>query len=332
MVKQIKNITYYPLFFMGYLLFNLTKKTPYLSYISLRKLYCITNGKTNELVSKFIQLFHPAKKITAANGVLGNLNSSNLNEIVGEIEKNGFYVFKDKLNESLSDELIKFAFEIPAILVPNPQKLPKTIYNGDHHLATKYQFEEADLLNLSVVQKLITDESIFAVAQNYLKSVPVNDSVTMWWSTDYVKKASSEAAQLYHFDMDRLKFIKFFIYLTDVNADNGPHCYIKGSHTHKPKELLRDNRISDSEILAGYSKENEIEIYGPKGTIIAVDTSGFHKGKPINKGVRLLFQIEFTNSLFGQHYNSLQINKSVSGDFQKKAELLKRTFQRISFQ
>jgi ectoine hydroxylase-related dioxygenase (phytanoyl-CoA dioxygenase family) len=314
------------------LIFNLTKKTPYLSYISLRKLYCITNGKTNDLTSKFIQLFHPAKKISAANGVLGNLNSVSLNEIVDEIKKNGFYIFKNKLDVSLSDELTKFAFETPAKLVPNPQKLPKTVYNNNHHLATKYQFEEEDLLNLNVVQKLITDESIFAVAQNYLETIPVNDSVTMWWSTDFIKEASSEAAQLYHFDMDRLKFIKFFVYLTDVNADNGPHCYIKGSHNHKPKELLRDNRISDSEILAKYSKENEIEIYGPKGTIIAVDTSGFHKGKPINKGVRLLFQIEFTNSLFGQHYNSLRIKKSSSENFQKKAQQLKRTFQRISFQ
>jgi hypothetical protein len=330
MVKQIKNISYYPLFFMGYLFFNLTKKTPYLSYLSLRKLYCLTDGKSNELMSKFIRLFRPAKKITAAKGVLGDLNADSMDEIISGIEKNGFYIFKNKLDLNLSDELIKFAFEFPATLLPNPKKLPETIFNPEQLLATKYQFKEADLLNLNVVQKLIVDESILAVAQNYLKSIPVNDSVNMWWSTDYIKEASSEAAQLYHFDMDRLKFIKFFVYLTDVNADNGPHCYIKGSHSHKPKGLLRDTRISDSEILSNYSKENEIEIYGPKGTIMAVDTSGFHKGKPITKGVRLLFQIEFTNSLFGQHYNKLPIKQSTSDDFKSKIKSMPYTFSRLT--
>ena len=46
------------------------------------------------------------------------------------------------------------------------------------------------------------------------------------------KKADSEAAQMFHFDLDRIKWLKFFIYLTDVKINSGPHVYVSG--THKP--------------------------------------------------------------------------------------------------
>ena len=45
-----------------------------------------------------------------------------------------------------------------------------------------------------------------------------------------------------------------------------------------------------------------MELQGEKGQIIAVDTRGLHKGKILTDGHRLLFQVEFTNSLFGKNY------------------------------
>lgn len=81
---------------------------------------------------------------------------------------------------------------------------------------------------------MITDMNFFAIAQEYLACKPIHDLVLMWWSAPHSNKASSEAAQLYHFDMDHLKFLKFFIYLTDVDEHNGPHCYVRKSHIHKP--------------------------------------------------------------------------------------------------
>ena len=41
---------------------------------------------------------------------------------------------------------------------------------------------------------------------------------------------------------------------------------------------------------------------------MAVDTRGFHKGKELLKDNRLLFQIEFANSMFGQIYPKIDIN------------------------
>ena len=176
---------------------------------------------------------------------------------------------------------------------------------------------------------MIADQSILAVSQSFLKSKPVLDLVSMWWSTAISKEASSEVAQLFHWDMERIKFLKFFFYLTDVDHDTGPHCFVKGSNNGFPISVRRDGRISDEEISKAYPSENIVEITGKKGTILAVDTSGFHKGKNLKHGDRLLLQFEFSNSLFGVNSEYFVVNDPIT-ELKKSAISFPFVYQRYT--
>jgi hypothetical protein len=112
--------------------------------------------------------------------------------------------------------------------------------------------------------------------------------------------------------MDRLKFIKFFVYLTDVDETHGPHVYVARSHIRKPKAVRRDGRIPDDEIVRTYGPDAIVEITGERGTILAVDTRGFHKGKAPESGDRLLFQVEYANNLFGVPYDRIRVGRDWS--------------------
>ena len=152
----------------------------------------------------------------------------------------------------------------------------------------------------------MADPAIVAVAQAYLGVQPVADVVSMWWHTAFSDQPDSEAAQFYHFDMDRIRWIKFFIYLTDVSSDNGPHYFVVGSHRTDgiPKNLLSKGyvRLLDEEIESHYPAKDIIEFVAPRGTILAEDTRGLHKGQHVRQGHRLMLQIQFSNSLFGPAY------------------------------
>ena len=89
--------------------------------------------------------------------------------------------------------------------------------------AVRYDLDEADVVRSLAAQRLLADESLLAVAQEYLEAAPVQDMVAMWWSTAAEEQPSSAAAQLYHFDLDRLRFLKVFVYLSDVDDSAGPH-------------------------------------------------------------------------------------------------------------
>ena len=157
------------------------------------------------------------------------------------------------------------------------------------------------------------DPVLINIAGEYLGAEPIFDFIAMWWSTDS-KNKNEDAAQEYHFDLDRPKWIKIFIYLTDVNNDNGPHCYISGSHKigNKPQEILDKGyvRISDKELLKFYNKNDFKEVTGPAGTITFGDTLCWHKGKPFIRGERLILQLEYTSSLFGLNIKPFNAKKA----------------------
>ncbi len=100
---------------------------------------------------------------------------------------------------------------------------------------------------------------------------PVQDMVAMWWTTPS-REGSSAAAQQFHFDLDRLQFLKVFVYLTDVGPENGPHEFVRGSHRHLPVALRADRRFSDEEVLEHYGAEDRISVTGARGTIFVADT------------------------------------------------------------
>lgn len=164
---------------------------------------------------------------------------------------------------------------------------------------------------------------------------PVQDMFTMWWSTPHTDgdgeaNARSQAAQLYHYDMDRLAFLKVFFYLTDVTPDTGPHCMIRGSHRSKPGPLWKDSRQADATVHAHYGPEDRMELTGPKGSILIVDTRAFHKGKPLVSGERLVFQLEFASDLFGCPYDTLTLPPDAAEAHKALVRERRRTYERFT--
>lgn len=116
---------------------------------------------------------------------------------------------------------------------------------------------------------------------------PVLDYVGCWWS--FPGKSSPEEQQLFHRDLDTLQFIKFFLYLTDVDENSGPHVYVRGSHQVEWK-VSAGLRISDEQVYRYFSEDSVIPITGSAGTSFLENTFGVHKGVlPVSKP-RLILQ------------------------------------------
>jgi hypothetical protein len=311
-IKEILKFISFPfLFGIGLFTFLFTRKTYNLVYVSFRYLFVLTNGRVNDFYSRLIVLFYKQKKKNAK-GILGDLSENDIEKIVKSIELNGYYEFETKLDEDTLNTLHDFAKTTPTRCIDVNKKgvvyfKDKVTFDEDKPISPRYQFDTADVIQNKTVRKIIFDNTFQTIAANYLACNPILDIVTMWWSVPFQNKGTSQAAQMYHFDMDRFKFLKFFFYLSDVHTDNGPHCYIQGSHKGIHFNVRKDRRMEDKELENYYSTSKFKEFTGAKGTILAVDTRGLHKGKPLVMDNRLLFQIQFSNSLFGAPYESMKI-------------------------
>lgn len=285
-------------------------KTPPWAYQSLIRLFCLTGGWSNDLVSAAIAALCPRVPLGDVRGVLGNLGAADVERIVGQIRRDGYHVFERCLSEDLCVRLTEFATRTPSTVresdgasAGETRVLP---YDRDAPKGIRYDLAAADVINHPDVQALLADASLLAVAQAYLGARPLADVTGMWWHTAYSNEPDEQAAQFYHFDMDRIRWLKFFIYLTDVGPESGPHCFVRGSHrTGGIPWRLRSKgyaRLSDAELRACYPAESFVEFTAPRGTVIAEDTRGLHKGLHVRSGDRLMLQLQFSNSLFGGTY------------------------------
>lgn len=93
-----------------------------------------------------------------------------------------------------------------------------------------------------------------------------------------------------------LRQFKAIIYLSDVASENGPFQFVQNSH--RRTQLLSDMKNGKLAYMQYRIKEEQIEsilkpdpdriksYIGKAGTLILVDTSAIHRGKPIQAGTR----------------------------------------------
>ena len=306
----------------AYLSYKGNLKTKPWAYQVFVQLFCDTGGRFNDLLSFFIGLGSKRIKFNNPSSVLGNLSKERLSKYKGILEKKGYLIFPNAVPLDMCDRLLKFAIETPALVrrmdFEKGEAPPRyEIFNPISPLATRYDYTVNSLLAQEDIQELICDPTLLSIAQEYLGSRPIVDVLTMWWHTNFQSVADSEAAQYYHFDLDRIKWLKVFIYITDVGINGGPHSFIDGSHRSGgiPRDILKRGyvRIDDEDVLDHYGAARQIEFIAPRGTIIIEDTRGLHKGKAVtDKESRLVLQMQFSNSLFGANYKKYTLpNKRI---------------------
>jgi hypothetical protein len=145
-----------------------------------------------------------------------------------------------------------------------------------------------DVLDCPHIMELVNSPSIVQLASDYLGCNPTLSCLGVQWS---FATQSPRIAQTFHRDGEDWKYLRFLIYLTDVDEGCGPHVYVRGSH--RGKLPLRLKFYSTEEISQQYGSDSFVKVFGNRGTGIAADTSGIHKGELPTAKPRLLLTFTF---------------------------------------
>lgn len=314
---------------VGLLAYWCSGRTPEFGHHALIWLFCITKGRSNDVLSKLVARFRPKIALDSAGGVLGDLRANALTADLDKLRADGFIVFERALPAQMCDRLTRFALETPAQVRAmdgqGSSERAQAVFDPARPAAVRYDYSANVLLGNPDVQFLLADRSILALAQEYLGAPPVADVLNMWWHTNYSPHPDAQAAQFFHFDMDRIKWLKVFVYLSDVGPENGPHTFVKGSHRTGgiPFSLLQRGykRLSDQDVEDNYPRDACMEFSAPRGTIIIEDTRGLHKGAHVRGGPRLILQLQFSNGLFGAKSPHARIARVLDPSFQSMVEI-----------
>jgi hypothetical protein len=225
---------------------------------------------------------------------------------LSQLDTDGYAILDTKFDPEIVKELSTYFASVPCTLTSdqelnmNPED--RVVVDFENPLAVKYSVETNAVLMNATVRKMLLDRGLLQVAQEYLGSTPIVDIVTAWYSFPSANP-SHEAAQLFHFDLDRVRWIKAFFLLTDQTIETGAHVYIPGTQQDGgiSSSLLAKGyaRLEDPEVEAFYPKETWKSMVAPAGSILLEDTRGLHKGISLQRDHRLMLQFEYTQTLFG---------------------------------
>ena len=267
----------------------------------LRNSAFVSNGKS---LDKAIKLGKMHKKqwehvSSTNNSDILMINDTDYSKAESSLKKFGYWVAPNKVASELLDE-----FEIAA-----EQELRRVyslaesinIRDSKQNVLLKdremVSLETDWCLKQRLTYLLASSTGVLNVVGRYLETVPILNLPDSWFSFP-VDDLKSGSAQNWHVDCDRVKWIKVFVYITDVENENGPHSFI--STTHKNWRIKTNNSRFLKESVAKKFESSEIQIFKAKrGTVIFEDTRGLHKGTPLSAGHRLILQLEFSTDSFG---------------------------------
>jgi len=242
---------------------------------------CVTHPTVRRCIAGVL-----AAGLRLRHATLATRREPDLQDALGGLERDGIAMLPNLFSASELADVVAF-------LMNQPLAAP----GGDHVLreglpaeATMAAYDLATVVACPWLMTAINRADILRLASAFLGCKPTLCSLGVRWS--FPGPESPDATQAFHRDPDDWRFLKLFVYLTDVDGDSGPHIYVAGSHnTCSP---LRAKPYAQEQLEAQFGKQNMRAILGARGTTFVADTSGIHAGIPPQRAPRLLLQAQYS--------------------------------------
>lgn len=235
-----------------------------------------------------IKIASHIKKIINKNCDFRGAGEKTIKNAVGDLSVNGYYKFD---NNFFPKKSIK---KILQHLKNTPAYPSHIAYYDKHHPISDPFDSDLPILSYSIDElfkskellDIVLSKEIIDTCKEYLGAPPVlfdlNAVITNGKSWKH-----HETHDL-HRDHDDFHHVLLMLYLTDVDDNNGPHTYLKKSHSlvnksSKIKPLLSsNNQVKD--LYDESDKFEEVRMIGKSGTAFLTDANGLHSGRSPTPG------------------------------------------------
>lgn len=231
-------------------------------------------------------------------------------EAAGRLATDGYIVLRDVLDRTLVDRLraevdhaVAAGRLVPALVrqahaeqpvdPEDQQRLCRLAALGESELGRRESmvYVVNPLLTCPTALPLLFSDPVLDIATSYYGCPAALISPKIVRS--YRNGLPESSVHRFHCDYQRVRFLKFFIYLSDVPTEQeGPFCFVAGSHHRKPRAWRQHPLEWSAAEMTGYYGDAAIRpLTGYRGDLIAADTRGFHRGIKLRAGQRSMLKV-----------------------------------------
>ncbi len=137
-------------------------------------------------------------------------------------------------------------------------------------------------------------DRLLAVVNGYLGVFSKLNAIDVWDTVPVVHEGADSGSQRWHRDPEDSRLVKVFLYLSDVGADAGAMQYVVHSRRGDrygrlwPQKFPTGNYPPPGALERIVDAKDRIDCSGPAGTLLFVDTCGFHRGGRATTARRVL--------------------------------------------
>ncbi len=283
-------------------IFNQRKNIYHINKRSSYNIFRALNRISNGLFTILLEILITKQKIKVPHSSykkLENVSSDEISKLIKNIREMSVYNRHEIKKIHYSDIDLnhnKFSF-----------KFDKN-YNGD---AVRLDVVKADLLSNKKISEFVLKEKWINIIKDNFRFSPKLIDVTAWYTLpgknsedETIEKYLEYDAHFWHRDVDKLRDIKVFTYLTDVDDfDDGPFEILNGTHSwgfKKFKYYNKNNYRILSKNIPNKLLDKKISFFGAKGKNFVVNTRCLHRGTSVKRNYRLVLELFFSNSFFGK--------------------------------
>lgn len=242
---------------------------------------CVTHPAIRRCVARVL-----AAGVRVRHATLATWREPDLQDVVTALERDGIARLPDLFSPSELADVVGYFMRQP-VTVQNGSRVALDRLPAGAAMAA---YELPTVVACPWLMNAINRPGILRLASAYVGCKPTISAVGVRWS--FPGSTAPDMTQAFHRDPDEWRFLKMFVYLTDVDDGAGPHIFVTGSH--KTSGRLRGKAYSERQVEARFGKQNVQTILGARGTTFVADTIGIHAGMPPQRAPRLLLQIQYS--------------------------------------
>lgn len=282
-------------------------------------LYARTNGRVQEFIFKllckdnshnyqkcFEKVIDSSMDLYHSSLIDKPITQIELIELVSHYRSSGYVSLPFRLTPNLLTEIRNECYQLPCNAINlGSSKSFKSVSSVPDNYGSKLITDDLLTTQIPTMTKLLSSDFFYLLSKLLMSSKKAYLGVCQFWLSNPLNTPDTYAAQNWHWDCDGIAWVKYFLNLSDIDIDSGPHQAILSTHTPgaKSQELLDLGFCGCGGVeitldmikptLENHSEQKLVTFCSEKGSILAGDTRCWHRGMPPTSKKRELIELVY---------------------------------------